>query len=169
MSKSTFIILSILLLNIVNVYAQFSGKVPMVQNALVNVRASTFFGSGYEPFNAVLNSLNPGSQSAWSAYTNDLSQYIIATTPVPRNFVGISVQGRPIYAQWITGYRIQYSLNNVDWYWYNGGATIVGTTGSEVIASHTFISPIWARSIKLLPVTWESHISLRWELYADEI
>ncbi|KAN0033697.1 hypothetical protein ACTFIV_000161 [Dictyostelium citrinum] len=55
------------------------------------------------------------------------------------------------------GYLIQNS----------NGAALPGNNDRNTVVTHHFDQPIRARSIAICPLTWNTHISLRFELYAQ--
>ncbi|EGC31757.1 hypothetical protein DICPUDRAFT_57504 [Dictyostelium purpureum] len=148
-----------------------AGSVACLANALLNLRSSTDHNADHGAKNSVLNFTNSketnrfdGSE-AWCASINDKNQFIVAGSLVVSDFVAISTQGRGEFDQWVTSYKIRYSFDNVTWVDYNNGQVFNGNTDRSTVVTHVFPQPIRARSISIHPVTWNSHISLRWELY----
>ncbi|EGC38449.1 hypothetical protein DICPUDRAFT_93835 [Dictyostelium purpureum] len=148
-----------------------AGSVACLFNALLNMRSSTDHNADHGVKNSLLNFTNSketgrfdGSES-WSASINDDKQFIVAGSLVVSDFVAISTQGRGDFDQWVTSYKITYSYDNVTWQNYNNGQVFKGNTDRNTVVTHVFPQPIRARSICITPVTWNAHISLRWELY----
>ncbi|XP_078344006.1 uncharacterized protein LOC144629649 [Oculina patagonica] len=128
---------------------------------------------------AILGRLNfnhtASKNGAWSALTNDANQWLQVDlgsyyTKVTR----VATQGRnnpdAHVNQWITQYKVQYSNNGVDFKYYreqgqNADKVFTGNTDKDTIVSHDLNPPIRARYIRFQPVTWNSHISMRVELY----
>ncbi|EGC33264.1 hypothetical protein DICPUDRAFT_56540 [Dictyostelium purpureum] len=148
------------------------GSVACLFNSLLNLRTSTDHNADHGAKNSMLNFTNSkeanrfdGSES-WSASINDDKQYIMAGSLVVSEFVAIATQGRGDFDQWVTSYKIRYSYDNVQWFDYNNGQIFKGNTDRNTVVTHVFPQPLRARSIALHPVTFNAHISLRWELYA---
>ncbi|KAK3709925.1 hypothetical protein QZH41_020035 [Actinostola sp. cb2023] len=83
----------------------------------------------------------------------------------------IATQGRktPYFGQFVTGYTLSYSNDSVSWTEYKGedGSTkdFVGNTDANTVVSHELPISINARYIRVVVQRWESHISMRMELY----
>ncbi|EGC28494.1 hypothetical protein DICPUDRAFT_160079 [Dictyostelium purpureum] len=149
-----------------------TGLVHLLANAQCHLRTSTNWDGNHTQANAVLNYQNSkdarfdGSE-AWCASVNDTNQFIIAGCEVPRTFVALSIQGRGDADQWVTSYKIRYSLDNVTWVDYRNGAAIQGSTDRNTVTTHFFDTPLRARSVAIHPLTWSGHVSLRFELYTQ--
>lgn len=52
-----------------------------------------------------------GRTGAWSAKTNDKGQWIQVNLGKSLEVTKIGLQGRQDYAQWLTEYRVSYSLD----------------------------------------------------------
>ncbi|EGC29182.1 hypothetical protein DICPUDRAFT_58954 [Dictyostelium purpureum] len=148
-----------------------AGSVACLANAILNLRSSTDFNADHGAKNSILNFANSketnrfdGSES-WSASINDKNQFLIAGGPVVHEFVAISTQGRGDFDQWVSSYKLRYTFDNVSWFEYNNGQVFNGNTDRNTVVTHVFQQPIRARSIAIHPVTFNNHISLRWELY----
>ncbi|KAN0018631.1 hypothetical protein ACTFIU_008559 [Dictyostelium citrinum] len=151
------------------------GLVQIISNAQCHLRTSTNYDGIHTQFNALLNYKNTtgikgaGSES-WCASVIDTNQFIVAGCEVPRTFMCVAIQGRgDDYDQWVTSFKIRYSLDNVTWFEYRNGAALPGNKDRNTIVNHFFDTPIRARSIAIHPLTWNNHISLRCEFYAQPI
>ncbi|KAN0032273.1 hypothetical protein ACTFIV_006155 [Dictyostelium citrinum] len=149
-----------------------TGSVPCLANALLNLRSSTDYNADHGVKNCILNYSNSkdasrfdGSES-WSSSILDKNQYIVAGSDSVKHFVAISTQGRGDLDQWVTSYKLRYSLDNVNWIEYNNGQVFTANKDRNSIVTINFNPPIKARSIAIHPQTYNNHISLRWELYA---
>ncbi|KAM9953492.1 hypothetical protein ACTFIW_006854 [Dictyostelium discoideum] len=149
-----------------------AGSVSCLANALLNLRSSTDYNADHGVKNSILNFSNSkdagrfdGSES-WSSSVLDKNQFIVAGSDSVKHFVAISTQGRGDHDQWVTSYKLRYSLDNVNWVEYNNGEIINANKDRNSIVTINFNPPIKARSIAIHPQTYNNHISLRWELYA---
>ncbi|XP_065838351.1 lactadherin-like [Oscarella lobularis] len=106
---------------------------------------------------------------SWSARTNDANQHVDVDFGKATKVEGVATQGRgTAYDQWIVEYKILYSDDGTTWTTYeeDGGEKIfVGNYDFESVVRNDFASPITCRFIRLNPVTWNHHISLRLEYY----
>jgi len=148
--------------------------VPVLANAMCNLRTSTNYNGVHTQFNCVLNYKNNGTNGiagseAWCSSNLDTNQFLVAGGEVPKTFVAVSLQGRGDVDQWVTSYKIRYSLDNVSWSEYRGGAAINACTDRNTVQTHFFDAPIRARSIAIHPLAWHGHISMRCELYCQPL
>ncbi|XP_022779915.1 polycystic kidney disease protein 1-like 2 isoform X2 [Stylophora pistillata] len=112
-----------------------------------------------------------GNQGAWSAKTKDANQWLqIDLGSVFTKVTGVATQGRYMYDQWVTKYKVQFS---------NGGSTFTnykepgqaadkvfdGNTDQNTVVKHFLHAPFRARYIRFQPVTYYERISMRVELY----
>lgn len=85
----------------------------------------------------------------------------------------VATQGRyGAYAQWVTSYKVSYSNDNVTWNYYGGAnlatATIfTANTDQNTIVTNIFSPALSARYVRLHPVGYNSHMSMRMELYSQ--
>ena len=91
------------------------------------VKASSSYGSGYEPWLARLNNPRaPASHGSWSAGQNNIGQYLQIDLGKERMVNKIATQGRPSADQWVTSYKLLFSPNGAKWNEYqNNGAVKV--------------------------------------------
>ncbi|KAF2070020.1 hypothetical protein CYY_008664 [Polysphondylium violaceum] len=147
-----------------------AGLVPVLANAMCNLRTSTNYNGVHTQFNSVLNFKNNGQNNiagseAWCASNIDTNQFLVAGGEVPKTFMAVAIQGRGDADQWVTSYKIRYSLDNVSWSEYRNGAAINACSDRNTVQTHFFDAPIRARSIAIHPLSWHGHISMRCELY----
>ncbi|KAF2070019.1 hypothetical protein CYY_008663 [Polysphondylium violaceum] len=147
-----------------------AGLVPCLSNSMLNLRTSTNYNGVHTQFNCVLNYKNNGQNGiagseAWCSSNIDTNQFLVAGGEVPKTFMAVAIQGRGDADQWVTSYKIRYSLDNVSWSEYRNGAAINACTDRNTVQTHFFDAPIRARSIAIHPLSWQGHISMRCELY----
>ena len=86
----------------------------------------------------------------------------------PRNVIGIITQGREDNYQWVTSYKILFSLDNVDWTIIqnqnNTDRIFRGNSDLNTKVTNILSTPICARYVKLQVVTYYGFISLRWDV-----
>eukprot|EP01132_Coremiostelium_polycephalum_P011543 gene11543-14138_t len=168
------ITLLFVLLFVVYTFAQSvppPGTVPLVANAFVNVRTSSDFNMEHK--NYVLftkndpNAINPHPEG-WAANSNDQKQFIMIGSDVPKYVTHVATQGRGDFVpnQWVTSYKLRYTVDGITWLDYNGGAPISANFDRDTVVLYAFPSPLLCRGLALHPLTWNTHISLRFEVYA---
>ena len=58
---------------------------------------------------------NNGIESAWIAATNDTSQWIEVNMYRQTVVTGVNMQGNPSFDQWVTRYKVEFSLDHIMW------------------------------------------------------
>ena len=59
-----------------------------------------------------------GKQGGWSARQNNKNQWIQVALGSYTKLTSIATQGRNAYSQWVTAYKLQYSEDGVNFYFY---------------------------------------------------
>lgn len=110
-------------------------------------------------------------RGAWSSRRNDGNQWLqIDLFDETSQVTGVATQGRFDWNQWVTKYRLQYSVDGVTFQFYkeqgqSANKEFTGNTDRNTIVRHDLNPPITARFIRFRPVSWVGHISMRVELY----
>lgn len=123
--------------------------------------------SEYDPSHGVYRSglftNDLGGSAAWCTKTNDGHQWIQADLGAPQRTTGILLQGRGVGCcdQWVTSFRVLFSNDTETFY---STPTMEGTYDRHTIARRYFDCPIYARYVRLVPISWYGHISLRFDL-----
>lgn len=128
------------------------------------------------PAGAALTAVPVG---AWVAGANNTDQEIKASLDAVYTIVAVSIQGRASAAnrdQFVTKFKLQYSTDDKSWVTVrpldNPNDPLRPFDGNiddkaEVLVSN-FV-PFNACYVKLIPVGWNAHISMRWELWATRL
>ena len=74
---------------------------------------------------------------------------------------GVVTQGRSS-GQWVTSYRVQYSVDGDTWNWVDTRADFTGNTDGDTRVTNTFETPVQARYIRVYPVTFSGLLSSNW-------
>ena len=94
----------------------------MQSNAIPNahIRASTEWDKNHAAIQGRLHfKAGGGKQGAWSARSNDVNQWLQVDLGNKHTEVtGVATQGRNAYGQWVTKYKLQYSHDGVNFYYY---------------------------------------------------
>lgn len=103
--------------------------------------------------------------NCWSAASNDPYQWV----QISFNFrivkvVKIATQGVEGHPQWIKQYKITYFDGEI-WREYNNGEIFQANIDSTTVTYNNI--HIEAYAIRIIPITWNAHISMRCEVYVD--
>ena len=85
------------------------------------VTSSSMYNRGHGPWRARLQGRNRGGRGAWSARHNNRKQWIQVNLGTITRVKGVATQGRFDANQWVTSYRVSYSINGVKFYPYKEG------------------------------------------------
>ncbi|XP_066029720.1 uncharacterized protein [Pocillopora verrucosa] len=135
------------------------------------ITASSQWGRNHAAIQGRLNfKAGGGKQGGWSARWNNGNQWIQVALGSYTKLTSIATQGRNAYSQWVTAYKLQYSEDGVNFYYYkvpgqSSPKVFKGNKDRDSIVYHKISPPIQARYIRLRPTAWYGHISLRMELY----
>jgi len=106
-----------------------------------------------------------GGSHAWCAAHNDPHQWIQYTHPTQVLFYAFGLQGRGADCpdQRVTRCSISISLDGIVFIPVPGSFDGPSNSYEEIL--HKFDVPFVARAIRLHPLEWTTHVSLRWEAY----
>ncbi|XP_067054179.1 uncharacterized protein [Acropora muricata] len=122
----------------------------------------------------------PKLSGSWSVAPHELSRLSWLQVDLQNKHTkvtGVATQGRNYnnfwsgpYYQWVTSYKLDYSDNGVSFLYYKEGGKATdkvfsGNTDRETVVYQAVNPPIRARFIRFRPITWNSFISMRAELY----
>ncbi|CAH3032614.1 unnamed protein product, partial [Porites lobata] len=112
----------------------------------------------------------PDKAGSWSAKYNNLDQWLQIDLGSKHEVTGLATQGRNGYGQWVTKYKVQYSVNGVNFQYYmeQTQAAIkefVGNADQDTVVYRKLSHAIRARYIRFRPTAWHGHISMRVEVY----
>jgi type II secretory pathway pseudopilin PulG len=115
---------------------------------------TTFSQQHYTPW---INNTTLG----WAAGTNDANQSITLSYDAPTTIKGIVTQGRANNGgQWVTTAHIETSPNGVaPWTRVLSNASLNSNSIDD--ARVLFPTPVFAKAVRILPVGWNNHITMR--------
>jgi len=121
-----------------------------------------------------LNTYTSGSYTgAWSSASNSVGQYIQADLGEVRRIEKVATQGRYGANQWVQSFRFAYSVAGSDYEFVlnedNSERIFTGNNDQNTIVENAFDDVFVARYVRVYPQTWNSHMSMRWEVYGCEI
>nr|WFD50011.1 nectin variant 3 [Paracentrotus lividus] len=140
-----------------------------------SLTASSEWDPDHGPKRARLNLARVGIlRGAWSARTNNVNQWIQVDLLSPYRIFAVATQGRQDLNQWVTSYKIACSSDGATFDTVQGICTnaaadriFTANTDRNTIVTNSLPVPQVCRFVRLLPATWNSHISLRMELYGE--
>nr|XP_054771989.1 lactadherin-like [Lytechinus pictus] len=108
---------------------------------------------------------------AWIAGADDSDMWVKIDLGKPSYVAGVIVQGRysSVYGQWVTSVYISHSLDDIDWVFaleQECGTRKVYAANYDGDSHVTllFPGPINARYVKIHPITYYAHPSMRFEV-----
>ena len=72
-------------------------------------------------------------------------------------------QGRPNADQWVEKYQVSYSLDGREWTFVDDGKIFQGNNDRNTWVRNNFETPIRARAIRIHPLQWKTHMSMRFD------
>ena len=144
---------------------------------------------GDRSYSSVYNNDNAGvgyarstinSELGWAAGDNDLLQSMVIDLGVTKNIVGVKTQGSEGADEWVTKYYFEYSTDNTNWTIvpndWNGVAyesdeadgAYTGNVNRNSIKFNVFQTVVEARYIKIHPMDWYGHITMRADVVVEE-
>ncbi|XP_046847047.1 lactadherin-like [Xenia sp. Carnegie-2017] len=143
-----------------------------MRNGLIGdsqLTASSTWDSNHGPGNARLfRPRNAPNTGAWSSRANNRNQWLQVNFLKTTKITGISIQGRPESTQWATSFSLSYSIRGSTFkrYRVNGNVKVFqANSDKDSVVHHKISPPIVASFIRIEPVSWHNHISLRAEFY----
>ncbi|XP_014444943.1 lactadherin isoform X2 [Tupaia chinensis] len=114
---------------------------------------------------------NQGKINAWTAQSNNASEWLQVDLGSQKQVTGIITQGARDFGhiQYVASYKVAYSNNSRDWTEYrdrgNADSKIFrGNSDNNSHRKNLFETSFLARYVRILPVAWHNRITLRLEL-----
>ncbi|KAL9976335.1 hypothetical protein ACROYT_G013625 [Oculina patagonica] len=134
--------------------------------------ASSQWAVTHGPKRGRLNSQETASTTGgWVSGINDAYQWLQIdlghrNTRVTR----VATQGRNVYDQWVSTFKLQHSNDGVTFEYYreqgqSADKEFTGNTDTNTVVYQELHPPIWARYIRFRPITFNLHVVMRVELY----
>ena len=129
------------------------------------ITASSEYNENHSVKGCKLNKvMKNGHASAWCAASSDCENPWIQVDLGSEYWINaVSLQGREDCEQWVTQFRIRYSLTNENE--LRNLDVFEGNKDNKSVVKRYFREPIKARIIRLYVLGYKSHPSLRWELH----
>ncbi|KAL0967934.1 hypothetical protein UPYG_G00260070 [Umbra pygmaea] len=112
-----------------------------------------------------------GKTNAWTAATNDRSEWLQVDLEAPKRITGIITQGAKDFGtvQFVSAFKMAYSDDGQSWSIVKDNITSTdkifpGNSDNNVHKKNVFEPPFYARFVRILPWAWHERITLRMEL-----
>ena len=129
-------------------------------NGFETVQSSNFTNTECHDFGFnLINNQNHG----WCAGSSNLGEWFQINAPNAVSWTKITTKGRD--ADYILTYGLDYSIDGSTWLNYNSGEVLSGNSDATTAKSNDLLPHFQARKIRLLPLTWLGHPSMRIEAY----
>ncbi|CAH3188260.1 unnamed protein product, partial [Porites lobata] len=82
----------------------------------------------------------------------------------------VATQGRTGSNEWVTKYKLQYSDDGMNFQFYKehgdkSAKVFTGNDDSDTVVYNALSPPVTTMFVRVLPIAWNSRISMRIELY----
>ncbi len=142
---------------------------PTVASGFANLIVSSEWDANYSPSHARLDYVSRVGAGSWSAGFLDQNQFIILNFGLrPVKVTSIVTQGRADFDQWVTSYKVQYSQDGIYYSDVENGKIYPANGDRNNKVTNYLNQNVFARLIKIIPVTYYGHISLRLEVYVND-
>lgn len=134
-----------------------------------HLKASSSLSAKSGPQNSRLSSTyGLLSEGSWTAKIADDSQFLEVSLGNDNAIYGVVTKGRDNHNEWVTSYFIMYSTDGITYSYYMGEDNMPkvfpGNFDSSSEVRHVFEKSFEARVVRIQPLSWEGHVSLRWDL-----
>ena len=86
-----------------------------------------------------------------------------------RALKGVATQGNSMYQEWVSSYKVSVSNDASSWTSVDGGFVFTGNgEQGNAVVSNDFAAVVSARYVRIEPVTWTWHISMRAGVYIQD-
>ena len=97
-----------------------------------------------------------------------MNQYFQAGSSFPVTFEKMIISGRYNFYNWICSYRLNYSLDGENWVSYKNSEIFIANIEHKQPVEQIF-EPFIARSVRIIPETWEQYIGGKFEFYVSKM
>ncbi|XP_048579514.1 uncharacterized protein LOC5502674 isoform X2 [Nematostella vectensis] len=129
--------------------------------------ATTIYDSRYHPYYARLNG-SPG----WCRKSSDTSGYLQIDLNAVFVVCAVATQGASYGTEWVTSYKVQFSMDNQAWSTYRETAgtdkVFTGNTDGTTVVKNTLAVPTMARFIRFVPLSHNRYPTMRVEVYGTK-
>ena len=140
---------------------------PGIESGALIPKTSNILDGDGTPDLAKYNLIFNGRATGWRPRIQDTNQYFQVGSSIPFVYEGLKMSGRNEFTEWITSYKISYTLDGVTWTAYKNSEIFIGNSDSKEPVNHIF-EPFVARAVKIIPQTWSSNMGGRFEFYISK-
>jgi len=108
------------------------------------------------------------SEQAWSSQHNTVGQWYQIDNGVVDTIMGIAIKGRNDHPQRVESFKVKSKGVSGTWEDVDGGKIYTGNTDRDTQVDAIFDTPVEARYVRIYPQTWNSHMSLRADIYVGQ-
>ncbi|XP_072025091.1 uncharacterized protein [Amphiura filiformis] len=113
------------------------------------------------------------TKGGWVADMVDSNQWLQISLYRQTRIGGVIMQGRQDKNEWVTRYKVSSSLDGSLWEYvtdeHGADEVFEGSWDRDTHAVHLFHSLVEAQYVRIIPVEWNSHISLRLEILGCQL
>jgi len=103
-------------------------------------------------------------QTGWSSQHNTWGQWYQMDNGAPTVITGVAIKGRACCSQWVKTFKVLAFTPDEKWVWVDNQKVYQGNFDQETQVIVDFDNPIQARSVRIYPVSWSNHMSMRCEV-----
>ncbi|XP_078700024.1 uncharacterized protein LOC144926863 [Branchiostoma floridae x Branchiostoma belcheri] len=130
-----------------------------------SITAASVAHGGLEPYNGRLNGVR--GHGAWAG-TQVIGEWLQVDLGGVVKVYGVITQGRMNADQWVTQYKLQFSLNETSWTTYKDSdgsdKVFAGNTDRTTAVTHTLRPPVSAWYIRFVAQSWSGYVAMRVEV-----
>lgn len=103
------------------------------------------------------------TDNAWRAAVDDISQCVRWNLGSMKRITKVQTKGNVMEPYWVKQFQISHSADGNTWTRVDRRFT--GNCNKDGLAEHEFTQPLLAQYVRIHPLAWNEHISLRAELF----
>ena len=101
--------------------------------------------------------------TAWCSQSAQKGEWIQVSNQIPTWWTAIILQGRGDSSCWVTSFKVGYIVSGRDWTFLNDGQIFDGAVDRSTKRRIDFEKPIYARALRIFPITWHTCVCLRFD------
>ena len=115
-----------------------------------------------------------GYTGTWASGSLSIGQFIQADLGTVRRVKKVATQGRAsAYNSYVASYKFAYSADGLMYLFIAGcdgnDRVFSGNIDRDTVVENTLKTAVAARYVRVYPLVWQQHMSLRWEVYGCDI
>ena len=140
---------------------------PGLQTAGFMTKASSFWDMNESPDLARYWANIWGTYSGWCSGVMNTNQYLQIGSSIPFVYEKMRISGRSNLNQWITSFKLEYSLDGSNWTSYKNSQVFDGNSESKEPVE-LLLEPFIARAVRILPQSWVGSLGGRFEFFVSK-